>query len=501
MDRRAFLTALAAGTSGLAGCSLSTGNGDSVPTNDGTRTTGRPTDDGETGTRPDDHSQPEGWASVVELETGPRTYAFGPTSMHTDDRARIALWFDRTATADHPARLRGWFENGNDFANTFRIEWIPVVGGTHGRQPAGYDHEARLHFAPTENNDLAETVPEVIRTDDGYWRVKDIGPWMTETYRMDPGERVELEYVLVGERGMSGRPTGTYEYRGDDQSASVTVWNTDAPGPEAKSRFAGRSVPAFDNDRTVQWFHEADSTTPAFVRPSAERIELDGRIDFEMVNNSHEELGCGHWNLYKLVDGRWFHVCPAFHTADCRSLPPGGREQWSLRAFNGEAVPCGHENCGCRGLTQGYLGGGEYAVVAGYGHPADESAALVELTGDPVTLVPTDDATAEQNGNTVTVTTDRYGDGEHPPDATFAVTRTVSATERVIAEQVMGSSGGLSRGRGLRNALSAMTADVDRVVVRTDEHVANAVFGSDESTRRFRFRGEDYEVSRDAAAE
>lgn len=496
MHRRALLTSLAVGATSLAGCASSAGD-EAPTTNRGTsRTTASTTTDTDAESSDDERRRPEGWTSIVELETGPRTYAFRPTTTNTDDGAEVALWFDRTATADHPARLRGWFENGNDFENTFRIEWIPAVGRIHSRTPTGYHHEARLHFAPTENNALAETVPEVTRNDDGYWRVTDVGPWMSETIRMDPGERVDLEYVLVGEPGMPGRPTGTYEFRGDDDTASVSVWDTNNPGPAEESRFAGRSVPEFDGDRTVQWYHDADRATSAFVRPSTERIELDGFVGFEAVNHSHEILQCGHWNLYKLVDGRWFHVAPRGHTSDCRGLAPGGTKEWSLRAFNGEAVPCNHDGHGHGGLTQGFLGGGEYAVVAGYGHPADASAAMIELVGESVELVPTDDATSQRDGDTVTVTTDKYGDGEHPPDAAFTLTRTDSATERVLAEQVMAYGGFGSGNRGFRNALAAMAPDVDRVVLRTDEYDFDYALREEGASRRFRFRGQAYEIAR-----
>jgi len=496
MRRRALLTSLAVGATGLAGCAASTSNDDTTTRSRTNRTTEPTTDETETEGSNEEPPQPEERASVVELETGPRTYAFSSTKMHTDDRARTALWFDRTATADHPARLRGWFENTNEFENTFRIEWIPVVGRTSSRNPEGYAHEARLHFAPTENNALAEMVPEVVRNDDGYWRVTDVGPWMAETVRMDPGERIELEYVLVGERGMPGRPTGTYEFRGDDQTASVSVWDTNSPGPEDESRFAGRSVPAFDSDRTVQWYHDADRTTPAFVRPSTEQLELDGVIDFEMVNHSHEILGCGHWNLHKLVDGTWYHVAPTGHNADCHQLTPGGTEHWSLRAFNDESVPCGHGDHGHDSLTQGFLGDGEYAVVVGYGSPTDASAALFELVGESVTLAPTDGANVERDGSTVTVTTDRYGDDEHPPDATFTLTRIDAAEKRVIAEQVMNSGRFGSGGRGLRNTLAVVKPNVDRVVLRTDEYAFHHDLREVGATSRFTFRGQAYEVTR-----
>jgi hypothetical protein len=501
MRRRTLLSSLAAGTAALAGCAFASGDdpddqttvpptSDAPPTTDDEQTT---TSDGDDPTS--EWGEPDGFASVVELETGPRTYAFAPTRMHTDDRADVRLWFDRTATAEHPARLRGWLENANDFANTFRLQWIPVVGRTHSRQPRGYAHEARLHFAPTENNAIAETVPDLTRDETGYWRVADVGPWMPDTHHLEAGERVQLEFVLVGEPGMPGRPTGTYEYRGSDETARVAVWDTTSPGPDAESRFAGRSLPAFDRESTVQWYHDADGSTAAFVEPSTERVELDGRVDLEVVNHSHEELSCGHWNLHKLVDGEWFHVGPTGHTLDCRMLHPGARKQWSLRAFNGDPVHCsGTGGCGS-GLTRGHLGGGEYAVVAGYGHPADESAALVELVGDPAEVVPTEDASVERDGDTVVVTTGQYGDDEHPADAAFSLTRAVDAHERLIAEQVMGGNRFGPRGSGIRNALAAMADDAERVVVRADERVVDRAL-TNQPTRRFRFRSQAYEVTR-----
>lgn len=502
MRRRTLLSSLAAGSAALAGCTFASGDDPDdqttvAPTSDApTTTNGDETTTSDGDDPPDAWGEPDALASVVELETGSRTYAFAPTRMHTDDRADITLWFDRTATAEHPARVRGWLENANNFANTFQLRWIPVVGRTYGRQPQGYNHEARLHFAPTENNDLAESVPEVTRDETGYWRVTDTGSWMPDSHQLAAGERVELEFVLVGEPGMPGRPTGTYEFRGGDETAQVAVWDTSSPGPDAESRFAGRSLPEFDGESSVQWYHDADESTAAFVEPSTERVELDGRVDFEMVNHSHEELGCGHWNLHKLVDGEWFHVAPMGHTMDCRMLHPGGRKQWSLRAFHGEPVRCGG-NGGCdSGLTRGHLGGGEYAVVVGYGHPADESAALVELVGDPVAVVATENASVERDGDDVVVTTSQYGDDEHPSDASFSLARAPTAEERVIAEQVMGGSRFGSHRDGLRNALAAMADDVERVVVRADEHVVDRALGRNGSSRRFRFRDQAYEVTR-----
>jgi hypothetical protein len=488
MHRRALLASLGVGIAGLAGCTVSS-------TGPETTTTGDPTTDEPTTTTEDDDTRPEPpdqYASVVELETGPRTYAFRPVQRRTDDGGEVALWFDRTATADGPALLTGYLENANDFENTFRVEWIPAVGRVNARQPRDYSHEARLHLAPTEHNELATEVPELVRDESGFWQVEDVDPWMPETYRMDPGEVVELEYAVVGEPGVDDRPTGTYEFRGIDDTASITVWDTDSPGPEAASRFAGREVPAFGGEPTTAWFHDADASTAVYVEPSTERLELDGLVEFEVVNHSHESVGCGHWDLYKLVDGEWFHVGPMGHTADCRLLPPGQRESWRLRAFNDDPVECGRD---CDdGLTRGFLGGGEYAAVAGYGHLEDESAALVEFVGDPVELRPTEDATVERDGDTVTVTTERYG-RDDSDDAALTVERADSADERLVVEQLMADTDYAGFGgpyRALRNALALFESDVEAVVVRTDQHDVDRTIGHGETQRRFSVRDRAY---------
>jgi hypothetical protein len=134
-------------------------------------------------------------------------------------------------------------------------------------------------------------------------------------------------------------------------------------------------------------------------------------------------------------------------------------------------------------------------VVAEYGHPADQSGALVELVGDSVTLEPAADVTIDRRGSTVTVQFPEYGDGEHPPDASFTLSRTDGAEERLIAEQVMDSGGVAGSGRGLRTALAALDADAERVEVRADEHIVDAATGHDSTSRRFRFRGQAYQVT------
>ncbi len=196
-----------------------------------------------------------------------------------------------------------------------------------------------------------------------------------DIHRLAPGEWVQLEYALVGEPGQSGRPTGS-SVRGQGDSLSVSAWDTRRPGPETESRFAGRSLPPLPGDGGVQWFHEAERVTPAFARPSTERATRDTQVGFEMVNNSHGRLQCGHWDLYKLVGGEWFHIAPGVHTADCRILNrAAGTSGASGRSTGGSRVQ--HRRLHAAGLTRATSAAAN-THRAGYGHATTESGALVD---------------------------------------------------------------------------------------------------------------------------
>lgn len=297
--------------------------------------------------------------------------------------------------------------------------------------------------------------------------------------------------AATGATFVAGCLTGS---SGDDEPQS-----TETP-PSTPAGSLETACPEYNRVDRVVCYDEIDpESAEGYLEPDPRRVTADESIEFTLYNRSDQTLQTNfyNWLVHKRVDGEWYHVAPTFHNDDCHGLRPGATERWSLRAFNGDAVPCGHDDHGHDSLTQGHLGGGEYAVVAGYGHPADESAALFELVGDRATLKPTDDATIRRDGDTAIVTTDRYGDGEHPPDATFAVARTDAADERVIAEQVMESGRFGGGGRGLRNALAAMTPDVGRVVLRTDEYAFGSDLREPGATRRIRFRGQAYEITRE----
>lgn len=494
MRRRALLAALA-GT-GLAGCSLVGDDRETVtpapipptgtprPTRD--PTAGDGVDAGEVG--------PDGPTSIVELSAVGKTVTLFPTRFRTEDGGVVGLWLARPATDERPTVVRGFLHNDTDTERTFPFGEIPGPGRSHSQPPDGYGEAARLHLAPTGDNDLPMAdVPEVSLRDDGHWYVEPVADWAPATVTLPAGEWLGLRYYLVGEPDAPGRPTGRYDFGGDDHPLRAAVWNTARPGPTEPSRFEGVTVPDLPEDRAVQWYHDADERTRAYVRPGAERVALDATVTFQLHNHSRERLSCGHWGLYKLVDGDWYQVTSLLQTNQCRHLVPGGRLPWQLRAFNGAPATC--ENDCAFGLTRGHLGGGTYGVVAGYGLQAANSGALVVLEGDPVRIVPTADAVVDRDGAEVLVRTDRFGDGEDSPDAGLLLTRADGAEERLIPEQVMSPAGGLGTSRAHRNTLSVMEPGVERVRLLTNEAVAEGAVGNLENTHRFGVRGRAYELT------
>jgi len=300
-------------------------------------------------------------------------------------------------------------------------------------------------------------------------------------------------FLLVGLSAALGtlagcNTTGDESPTGNESTAgNESTDRADTPGPTIDSDFAGMSVPDLPSENEVTWYHESDETTQGFVRPSTERAELPAQVDFTYHNRSEESTGCGHWNLYKLRDDRWFHVGPGVHDGVCFNLPAGESETWTMAAAATGEVDDGEAK------EFPYLGGGRYAAVAGYGHATSESAALVEFDAPPVTVVPADDATSESDGTVVTVTEDRWraavdsGDGER---ATLTLERAQTADRTLIAEQVM-----RRRNRGYRKLLAFIDEQIERVVLRTDRRTADRMVDGDE-TVRFRYDDQAYNITK-----
>lgn len=498
MRRRALLSSLATGAAALAGCASR--QGDDGTTAPQTQTTTDPPPDA--GHTPEDDDLPE-LASVVASETVPQTYALAPTRYRSDDGAAVEVGFAATATTDHPARVRGRLTNTNDFENTFRLRQTPPFGPDNNVlavEAPDPSYRQSLVLVPTEDHEFAENAPDVRHNANGYWRLTgDADDQVPRTVRLTPGETVEAEFFLVGRADGTGRPTGTYSAGTDEERVRVAVWHTEKSGPEDASRFDSPSVPSVSDERETQWFHAADETTPSYLRPETERADLPESVAFTFVNHTDEALECGGWNLYKLHDGEWFHVAPRLHYAVCRRLPPGGTESMTLRAFEGEAVECeGRGDIGYLGGV-GHLGGGRYAVSVGFGHRTGLSAALVDLDGPPLEVTPTDDVTTARDGETVTVTSSRWGDGTEPPNAMLVVEDTggdaVGAATEFIPEQVM-----RPHNRALRNTLAFFGEGVGRVVLRTDERTAERVLGDGEPMH-FGYQGSVYDATIERARE
>lgn len=503
MRRRALLSTLAAGSALLAGCGATEPTETESTDPDPTEPTPSDTPPSTPSGTPDEVVELEGnqlnGASIVDLETAGLTYALSPIWYRTDDGIEIRMRFDATATADHPARLVASIQNTDDLPETVDLRWLPPFSDPTSEPPreiheprmgAGLRDEGSLVLAPTENHGLVDDPPAVTRDDDGLWRVDgSIDQWVPERVTLDGGEAVRGEYAVVGHPDGSGRPTGVYDFvRAGAEAVRLSVWETDAPGPSEASRFAGESVPAIDGDGEAGagWYHTADDSTAAYLCPETEVAELPAGISFQFVNHTRETLGCGHWYVYKLHDGEWFDLGPYVRTMECRMVPPSGTKSWRLHAYGG-----GGELPPEDGRAYPYLGGGRYAVSVGYGDESASSTAMVELRGDPVEIVPTDDVASERDGATVTVTNPEWSEGADEA-ATLTLTRADAAEKPVIREQVM-----RRRYRGLRNTLAFAESGVEEVVLRTTDRVAGQVVGHDSTTRRFRLDGQAYQLTAD----
>lgn len=498
MRRRTLLSALAGGAVGLAGCSVRWGPRER-PGGGETSAAGRD-EMADAAMDPSDEAAAQGVvrprgdsfgsATVVDLETGARTYALRPESYRPVDGVTVTMAFDRPATADHPARLAVRLDSARDDEVDLAADRLPVVADPVARQPAPYDDAASIVFAPGESNDIADTAPDVRRGPEGYWRAAagaDPASWLPTSVTLGPEADRRCDSVVVGHPDGAGRPTGDYAVGSDDATVVLSVWNTERPGPESSSRFEDRgTLSIHEVNSNVSWYHTADEGTEVYLEPSTERATLPASVDFTAVNHSSETLSCGHWTLYKLVDGRFFHLWPDERTATCRTLAPGATKTFRLQAFNGAPPPRGGVG---RGAVRGHLGGGRYAVVVGYNDANEMSGALVELAGSPVDVVPTDDVHATRIGSAVFATATRQVTNDRTTAATVTLTRTDDAALVKIPEQVL-----RPRHRVLRNTLPFLRDGVERVVLNTAETVAHRTLAPGTDRKRFAFDGQAYRI-------
>lgn len=484
MDRRRFIA-----TTGLAllgGCTL--GDTGETPADGPTATpidppTGTPTDGPPTGD--DTPISPEALRErrVVDFETAPLTVSvYGRRRIN--GRVTATYGISAPATADSPAIVHALVRNGTGFEQTFALRRIPGFWDPPSTRPDEGDGGS-VYLAPTENHDLVETVPDVLRDADGRWRLADVNrEWLPDTLTLAPDEAVLGEYHLVGSDDANEPPIGpgTYRFLYQGSGLTVAVWRTDAPGPSRSSTFERPDVPPLPNAETMAWFHDADRSTQVYLEPAAERVEAPACIEYELHNHSHDVVSGNpyRWTLYKLVDGTWFRIEPWGYNMPLARLPPGQRDASELSLFHGEPIDCED------GRGVGHLGGGRYAYSVGFSRGSETQAALIDLDAPAVHPAPDDDLVVDRDGTEVVVTTPAWHDDDHPPRAEIEFERTDREPDRrLIPEQLFRRPMA-----GYRNSLSFFEDGVDRVVLRADRHTVGDTVGYDELERTVAYEGE-----------
>lgn len=427
-----------------------------------------------------------GKASVVNLRTGPRTLALSPVEYRRDD-LEVDLAFERSATITQPARLEARLTNRG--ATPLQVDTATLPPFDGGLSLVTRASESRPE-TPTDRllvpvgGALGEGAPGTERGPKGYWRASTRPPTLSGVLEFEPGQRRRGTFVLLGAPGAVGFPRG--RYASATGPFSLAVWDTGSPGPRDPSRFDGVSVPDLPNTDGTSWFHEATRQTGIFLEPQVERAAAPTAFRFTLVNHSIDPLGGNpdEWKLYKLVDGAWYRIAPWTIDLSAGPVPPGGQFDYVVAASYGPRPPC---DCAATGGAVGYLGGGTYALEAGYSRvrTSETYAALVHLTARERTVEPTGDATVDREASRTVVTRPEWGDGEEPPDAAMTVARTsASSARRIVAEQVYRPPF-----QALRDVLPYH--DELPVVLRADERVVGSFLGAD-ARRAFRYDGETY---------
>lgn len=509
-SRRALLATIGGATTALAGCSFLSGTPDeSDPTETLTPAPVTPTETDRDALRPVPEEVPP--SSLVTSPSTDRTYAFTETTVYVPNWGSVSAVFTSPPDEDGPATVRATLRNETESPQTFQISEIPVVSG--GRAAIGDDSEfgndSELLLLPTEPNEFVDTVAPVERTDSGLWVLDSaMDTFVAGSVEIAPDETRTGEYVLVGHRtrrqpvavgryvfGRIGAPFAEGKLAAPNRRPGefgVTVWETDAPGPQDRSSYTDGPTPELPGLERTVWYHATDEGV--FLEPLTETVETPQRTVFTLKNHTEEtNRGYPAWRLYKRVDGRWHQL----RLADRAGF--GARR--GLAAGDYAAGVVGFHHVGAitdptRDVTEPFVGPGEYAAVVTLddGPFPTGYASRFRLFGPEVTLRRSDELTVDIDGETLVARS-----GEAVPGRDHRVTLSVApdgTPERsLLPEQVM-------RVPGIRNTLVPLreVEGVDRAVLQPGEHVVRqtaAALGveSSDDTVDFDFEGVTYRLA------
>jgi len=447
MDRRRFLAA--AGTALLGGCAFGGSDGASTetPTPAPDETPTATPDETPASENVDPESVVEQVRSadrIVDFETAPLTASLVEShQVRTPDGLGFHYSLVEPETPDSPALVWAAIENRREYEQTFLPTRVP-----------GFDGSATI--VPTENHDLLGYSVGVTRGDDGRWRRNaDLREWREDPVIIGAGGVVFGEYHLV-----AGDPItpGRYDNGSSgDVRFIVTVWPTDAPGPEGKSVFEGRAVPEPPFGGPAVWYHDADAETEVYLEPSDERVTAPARVEFTLHNHARERVDITDGPLFKLVEGAWYRVKSGVPIS-ALEVEPGETATTTLDLFDGPSTTDEY-------WYVGHLGGGRYAYTANRGSQKRQYAAMFDLEAPAVSPGLEEDADIERDGEEVVVTMPERNDaGGHSARTELTFERTDADPDRgLLPEQLF-----RRRFRAYRNALPAFESGIERVLLRTD---------------------------------
>jgi hypothetical protein len=410
IDRRAFIAALAAaGTGCLDSRSENPDNNKTTKESaDGTGSDETDTDGENEGMSREEAVEGIDRGSFARLESG-LTLAVFPAFDSIGELHSVQGFVPREDT-DEPLKLRVVVPNDSDESVTVDADDVPPYGTT----PSAMHDGSTLYLAPVESHGHVEEAPDIEKRD-GLWRVEEVGDWLPPEFTVEPRGFFVGEYVPVV-AGDDELRKGKYRFGDEEHDLTVSVWDTDSPGPDERSRFEGESFPDIEDE--TRWYHNADGSTRLYLKPSAERVSPPATIEFTLVNRSDHRISGGS-RIYKLVDGEWIPEYPVYGTGPSTPIPPGDTDTFGINLHPVDE-PREHD--------APPLGGGTYATIK------DDFAAVFEVDAPPLEIKPPEDVSVERSDGTVTVHTDF----EH--DADVVVERVDEYDEdeadRVIAQNV-----------------------------------------------------------------